>query len=95
MLARVRLSEQRSRQVIDKIKKQFLEEVIQIIRTTLASLHAPGDTSESTHFLAERTSCLLQGGLMGGALLASVPVVVLRDFFMDYYIARLTRGSIK
>lgn len=61
MLARVRLSEQRSRQVIDKIKKQFLEEVIQIIRTTLASLHAPGDTSESTHFLAERTSCLLQG----------------------------------
>jgi ribosomal protein L22 len=34
MLARVRLSEQRSRQVIDKIKKQFLEEVIQIIRTT-------------------------------------------------------------
>jgi ABC-type maltose transport system permease subunit len=32
---------------------------------------------------------------MGGALLASVPVVVLCDFLMDYYIAGLTRGSIK
>lgn len=35
------------------------------------------------------------GELMGGALLASVPVVVLFAFLMDYYIAGLTRGSIK
>jgi multiple sugar transport system permease protein len=35
------------------------------------------------------------GELMSGALLASVPVVVLFAFLMDYYIAGLTRGSIK
>ena len=35
------------------------------------------------------------GELMGGALLASLPVVVLFAFLMDYYIAGLTRGSIK
>jgi multiple sugar transport system permease protein len=35
------------------------------------------------------------GELMGGALLASVPVVVLFAFLMDYYIAGLTRGTIK
>jgi len=35
------------------------------------------------------------GELMGGALLASVPVVVLFAFLMDYYIAGLTRGAIK
>ncbi|MHC4423855.1 MAG: carbohydrate ABC transporter permease [Planctomycetota bacterium] len=35
------------------------------------------------------------GELMGGALLASVPVVILFAFLMDYYIAGLTRGSIK
>ena len=35
------------------------------------------------------------GELMSGALLASVPVVVLFAFLMDYYIAGLTRGSVK
>jgi multiple sugar transport system permease protein len=35
------------------------------------------------------------GELMGGALLASVPVVILFAFLMDYYIAGLTRGTIK
>jgi multiple sugar transport system permease protein len=35
------------------------------------------------------------GELMGGALLASVPVVILFAFLMDYYIAGLTRGSVK
>jgi multiple sugar transport system permease protein len=35
------------------------------------------------------------GELMGGALLASVPVVVLFAFLMDYYVAGLTRGTIK
>ena len=35
------------------------------------------------------------GELMGGALLASVPVVVLFAFLMDYYIAGLTRGTIR
>jgi multiple sugar transport system permease protein len=35
------------------------------------------------------------GELMSGALLASVPVVILFAFLMDYYIAGLTRGSIK
>ena len=35
------------------------------------------------------------GELMSGALLASIPVVVLFAFLMDYYIAGLTRGSIK
>jgi multiple sugar transport system permease protein len=35
------------------------------------------------------------GELMGGALLGSVPVVVLFAFLMDYYIAGLTRGAIK
>ncbi|UCF92216.1 MAG: carbohydrate ABC transporter permease [Desulfobacterales bacterium] len=35
------------------------------------------------------------GELMGGALLASIPVVILFAFLMDYYVAGLTRGSIK
>ena len=35
------------------------------------------------------------GELMSGALLASIPVVVLFAFLMDYYIAGLTRGSVK
>ena len=35
------------------------------------------------------------GELMGGALLASVPVVMLFAFLMDYYVAGLTKGSIK
>jgi len=35
------------------------------------------------------------GELMGGALLASIPVVVLFAFLMDYYIAGLTKGAIK
>jgi multiple sugar transport system permease protein len=35
------------------------------------------------------------GELMGGALLASVPVVVLFAFLMDSHIAGLTRGTIK
>jgi multiple sugar transport system permease protein len=35
------------------------------------------------------------GELMAGALLASVPVVILFAFLMDYYIAGLTRGSVK
>lgn len=35
------------------------------------------------------------GELMAGALLASVPVVVLFAFLMDYYIAGLTRGTLR
>ncbi|MEJ2166732.1 MAG: carbohydrate ABC transporter permease [Desulfobacterales bacterium] len=35
------------------------------------------------------------GELMSGALLASIPVVILFAFLMDYYIAGLTRGSVK
>ncbi len=35
------------------------------------------------------------GELMAGALLASLPVVVLYAFLMDYYISGLTSGSIK
>jgi len=35
------------------------------------------------------------GELMGGALLASIPVVVVFAFLMDYYVAGLTRGTIK
>ncbi len=35
------------------------------------------------------------GELMAGALVASVPVVVLYAFFMDYYISGLTTGTLK
>jgi multiple sugar transport system permease protein len=35
------------------------------------------------------------GELMAAALVASVPVVVLFAFLMDYYIAGLTKGTIK
>jgi multiple sugar transport system permease protein len=35
------------------------------------------------------------GELMAGALLASVPVVILFAFLMDYYIAGLTRGTLR
>jgi multiple sugar transport system permease protein len=35
------------------------------------------------------------GSLMGGALLASLPVVLLFSLFLDYYIAGLTAGAVK
>jgi multiple sugar transport system permease protein len=35
------------------------------------------------------------GELMAAALVASVPVVVLFAFLMDYYITGLTKGTIK
>ena len=35
------------------------------------------------------------GGLMAGALLASLPPVLLYAFLMDYYISGLTAGSTK
>lgn len=35
------------------------------------------------------------GELMGAALLASVPVVILFAFLMDYYVAGLTRGTLR
>ena len=35
------------------------------------------------------------GSLMAGALLASVPIVIVFIFLMDYYISGLTAGAIK
>jgi multiple sugar transport system permease protein len=35
------------------------------------------------------------GELMGGALLASIPVVVIFAFLMDYYVSGLTRGTLR
>jgi multiple sugar transport system permease protein len=35
------------------------------------------------------------GGLMAGAVLASVPIVLLYVFFLDYYVSGLTAGAIK
>jgi multiple sugar transport system permease protein len=35
------------------------------------------------------------GSLMAGAVLASVPIVVLYVFFLDYYVSGLTAGAIK
>lgn len=35
------------------------------------------------------------GGLMAGAVLGSVPIVILYVFFLDYYVAGLTSGAIK
>ena len=35
------------------------------------------------------------GGLMAGAMLASIPIVVLYVFFLDYYVSGLTAGAIK
>jgi len=35
------------------------------------------------------------GGLMAGAVLASVPLVVLYVFFLDYYVSCLTAGAVK
>jgi multiple sugar transport system permease protein len=35
------------------------------------------------------------GGLMAGAMLASVPIVLLYVFFLDYYVAGLTAGAVK
>jgi ABC-type maltose transport system permease subunit len=32
---------------------------------------------------------------MAGAVLASVPIVVLYVFFLDYYVSGLTAGAIK
>ena len=35
------------------------------------------------------------GGLMAGAMLASIPIVILYVFFLDYYVSGLTAGAIK
>jgi multiple sugar transport system permease protein len=35
------------------------------------------------------------GGLMAGAVLASVPLVILYVFFLDYYVSGLTAGAVK
>jgi multiple sugar transport system permease protein len=35
------------------------------------------------------------GGLMAGAMLGSVPIVVLYVFFLDYYVSGLTAGAVK
>ncbi len=35
------------------------------------------------------------GSLMAGAVLGSVPIVVLYVFFLDYYVSGLTQGAIK
>ena len=38
---------------------------------------------------------LLLGSLMAGAMLGSVPIVILYVFFLDYYVSGLTAGAIK
>ena len=35
------------------------------------------------------------GSLMAGAVLGSVPIVILYVFFLDYYVSGLTAGAIK
>jgi multiple sugar transport system permease protein len=35
------------------------------------------------------------GELMAGAILGSVPIVILYVFFLDYYVSGLTAGAIK
>ncbi len=37
----------------------------------------------------------LWGALMAGAVLGSVPVVIIYSFFMDYYLSGLTAGAVK
>ena len=35
------------------------------------------------------------GQLMAGAILGSVPIVILYVFFLDYYVSGLTAGAVK
>ena len=35
------------------------------------------------------------GSLMAGAVLGSVPIVILYVFFLDYYVSGLTAGAVK
>ena len=35
------------------------------------------------------------GSLMAGAILASVPIVAVYVFFLDYYVSGLTAGAVK
>ena len=35
------------------------------------------------------------GSLMAGAMLGSVPIVILYVFFLDYYVSGLTAGAVK
>jgi len=35
------------------------------------------------------------GELMAGAILGSVPIVILYVFFLDYYVSGLTAGAVK
>ena len=40
-------------------------------------------------------SAALALAVMAGALLGSVPVAIIYSFFVDYYVAGLTAGSVK
>ena len=35
------------------------------------------------------------GQLMAGAMLGSIPIVILYVFFLDYYVSGLTAGAVK
>ena len=35
------------------------------------------------------------GSLMAGAVLASLPIVIIYVFFLDYYVSGLTAGAVK
>jgi multiple sugar transport system permease protein len=35
------------------------------------------------------------GGLMAGAVMGSIPVVIIYSFFMDYYLSGMTAGAVK
>jgi multiple sugar transport system permease protein len=60
-------------------------------------------TSSSTEITASvgvtqeliRGDIYFWGGLMAGAVLASVPIVLLYVFFLDYYVSGLTAGAVK
>jgi len=42
-----------------------------------------------------RGDIYFRGGLMAGAVLGSVPIVILYVFFLDYYVSGLTAGAVK
>jgi len=60
-------------------------------------------TSSSTEITASvgvtqeliRGDIYFWGGLMAGAVLASMPIVLLYVFFLDYYVSGLTAGAVK
>ena len=72
-----------------------------VSRSRLARRRGSVSSSEQITASVGVTSELIRGDiyfwgpLMAGAMLGSVPIVILYVFFLDYYVSGLTAGALK